>query len=246
MAKIWRGIVLLAVLTTSVAGPLVAEGLARPVSAAEATRWRAVAALEVNGHRACSAVLISDHEAITAAHCVYNLATGQKTDPAAFQLVFGQSGAAHAALRGVTAAVFLPGYAAPGAQKGFANVAMDLALLDLDPPVSPEVVLPLTVAEWPNPMGAFVDIVGYERDGAAAATIREGCTAIDSQNGVVAVTCAVISGLSGAPVLLSGAPDQPPQLVATVSSRSNGAGQALAFVVTLAPHLAELRALIGQ
>ena len=102
------------------------------------------------------------------------------------------------------------------------------------------------MADRPDPLGSFVDIVGYERGGPAGATLRDGCTAIQAQDGVVAVTCAVVSGLSGAPVLLSGDPDQPPTLVAIVSSRSTGPGQALAFVVTLAPHLAELRALIGK
>lgn len=237
----WGGLILIAALTAG-AGPAVAEGVARPVTVAEAARWNAVASIEVSGHRACSAVLISDHEAVTAAHCVLNHLTGQKTDPATYQLVFGQRGTEHAAVRGVKATAYLPGYAGQG---GMAAVAQDLGLLVLDHPIAANEVQPLTVADWADPLGSFVDITGYERGGADQATIREGCTAIEAEGGVVAVTCNVVSGLSGAPVVLGGDPAQPPQLVAIVSSRGTGAGQALAFVVTLGPHLAELRALVG-
>ena len=219
-----------------------AEGGERPVTAAETLRWQAVGALEVSGHRECSAVLISDHEAITAAHCVYDRTRGHPIDPATFRLVLGQRAGGQAAIRGVRRAVYLPGYAAAGST-ALAKLSQDLALLDLDAPVNE--VTPLAVAPWPDPVGSLVDIVGYVRGGAAAASIREGCTAIESEAGVTAVTCAVVSGLSGAPVTLRAAPEVAPLLVATVSSRSTGAGQALAFVVTLGPHLAELRALLG-
>ncbi len=219
-----------------------AEGGERPVTAAETLRWLAVGALEVSGHRECSAVLISDHEAITAAHCVYDRTRGHPIDPATFRLVLGQRAGGQAAIRGVRRAVYLPGYTAAGST-ALAKLSQDLALLDLDAPVNE--VTPLAVAPWPDPVGSLVDIVGYVRGGAAAASIREGCTAIESEAGVTAVTCAVVSGLSGAPVTLRAAPEVAPLLVATVSSRSTGAGQALAFVVTLGPHLAELRALLG-
>ena len=87
------------------------------------------------------------------------------------------------------------------------------------------------MADWPNPIGDFVDIVGYKRDGPMTATIREGCMAVETGDGATVVTCDVISGLSGAPVLLSENPALPPRLVASVSSRGQGA----AFVVTIPP-----------
>lgn len=238
----WQGLVVVAALVVGPAA-VAAEGVARPVSDAEAAQWNAVASVEVGGRRSCSAVLISDHEAVTAAHCVYDRLTGHKTDPAAFRLLFGQRDGAPAAVRGVKATAFLPGYAG---QSGMDAVAQDLGLLVLDAPVSPDDVTPMAVAGWPDPMGSFVDIVGYERGGPNTATLREGCTAIEAQDGVVAVTCAVVSGLSGAPVVLSRDPALPPQLVAAVSSRSTGAGQSLALVVAIAPRLAELRGLIGK
>ena len=237
-------LLLAALLSLSGLVPGAAEGVARRmVSDAEAARWRAVGTLNVAGHRACTAALISDHEAITAAHCVYNLATRLRTDPAAFQLVLGQRGDYHAAVRGVRATAFLPGYAT-GPKTGFATMSVDVALLELDVPVSPDEAVPLEVVDWPTPIGYFVDIVGYERGGPDAATIREGCTAIDSAEGVTAVTCDVVSGLSGAPVLLRENPDDSPRLVATVSSRDTGGGAGLAYVVSIVPLLAELRAQI--
>jgi hypothetical protein len=56
------------------------------------------------------------------------------------------------------------------------------------------------------------------------------------------VTCDLITGLSGSPVVLSQSPDSPLRLVASVSARGIGVG----YVVTIAPHLAELRALIAK
>lgn len=216
------------------------------ISEAAAARWRAVGALNAGGHRACSAALISDHEAITAAHCVVNRTTGQRVAPEDFQLVLGQTAAGSAAVRGVRAVAFPPGYTAAEQTAGIAGLATDIALLELDAPVSPQEAVPLQVVDWPAPVGDLADIVGYERGGPEAATVRAGCRAVASVAGVTAVTCDVIPGLSGAAVLLQQSPADPPKLVASVSSRSTGGGSALAFVVSVAPHLTELRALIEK
>ncbi|MEO6298823.1 MAG: trypsin-like serine protease [Paracoccaceae bacterium] len=229
---------------------IVATGIVRAdpmrlVGDGEAARWRAVGSLNVGGQRACTAALISDHEAITAAHCVVDRATGNRTAPGAYQLVLGQMADGHAAVRGVRETAFLPEYLSGQHTTGVASLVSDIALLDLDMPVTADEAVPLRVVDWANPIGAFVNIVGYQRGGPDGATIREGCTAIESDGGVTAVTCDVISGLSGAPVVLRENPNLPPVLVATVSSRSVGVGGALAIVVSIAPHLAKLRSLIS-
>lgn len=222
--------------------PLAAEVSApRPLTADEAPRWRGVGALQVAGKPTCSAVLISDHEAITAAHCVVDRASGHRVDPQDFTLVLGQDVGGFAAVRKVAATAFPPAYVTIRSVLDLGDLSTDLALLVLAPPVTPDEAAPLAVANWPQPMGDFVDIVGYERDGPGSASLREGCTVVQAEGGVAVVTCDVIAGISGAPVLLQARPDDPPRVVATVSSR----GQGLAYVVAIAPRLAELRALIA-
>ncbi len=126
------------------------------------------------------------------------------------------------------------------------QIASDMALLELDAPVSSQEAVPFDVADWSDPVASFVDIVGYEHPTPLQPMIREGCTALDTTQGVTSVNCQVVGGLSGAPVILRLNPDDPPQLVAEVSSRAKISGQALALVVSIAPHLAELRGLIAK
>ena len=214
------------------AGPSLADP--RPLTDAERPRFAAVGSLNMQGHQACTAALISEIEAVTAAHCVVNRKTGLRTLPQVFELVLGQGADGSGTRRGVRATAFLPGYLDPAT-----GISLDLALVLLDAPVTD--IAPFAVQEWPNPVGEFVDIVGYEKGRSKDAMLREGCTALYEVQGVVVESCDVITGISGAPVLVQVPPEEAPPLVAVVSSR----GQGLGFVVPLAPHLAALRALSG-
>ncbi len=119
----------------------------RLVTPDEAAGWTGVGALLVAGNPSCTAVLISDHEAITAAHCVVDRATATPVDPALFRLVLGQTADGFAAMRGVQAAAFLPGYLTTQ-DNGLATLALDLALLTLDTPVLPDEATPLPPTDW--------------------------------------------------------------------------------------------------
>ena len=219
--------------------PCLAE---RVVSPDEASRWAGVGSLRVAGRPACTAFLISPVEAITAAHCVVDRDSGRQILLGYFVLVLGQRDKSYAAWRKVTDVAFLPGFVSHDPIVTPNGLSTDLAILHLDRPVTADEAAPLQVADWPDPIGAVVDIVGYERGGPKTATIREGCRGVETGAGVTAVTCDVITGLSGSPVLLQASPDTPPRLVASVSSR----GQGVAFVVAIAPRLAELRGLIAK
>jgi V8-like Glu-specific endopeptidase len=237
----------LVLLGLALATPLLAEGTVRPLSAVEAARWLGVGVLYVNGKSVCSAELISATEATTAAHCVYDRRTGVHTPASGMRLVFGPRNGGLAAVRGVRAAAVLPGFTAPGPRTALNTMPWDIALLALDAPVMPQTVRPFHLVDWPDPNGSSVDIVGYERPMPDHPRIRQGCRVAESSMGVAAATCAVVAGLSGAPVVLSFDTSAPPLLVAEVSSSGTAqGGQGLAFVVTIAPHLATLRALIGR
>lgn len=216
------------------------EVVRRLIGQDEAALWTGVGSLKVAGRHSCTAVLISPSEAITAAHCVVDHITGRRVVPALLRLVLGQRNNGYAAVRGVRATAYLPGFVNAEAFVGPAKVATDLALLALDHPVLATEATPVPLSEWHAPLSGPVDIVGYERGGPLSATIREGCLTLDTTAGVTSLGCDVITGISGAPVLVRPAVGDLPQLVASVSSRN----QTAAFVVAIAPHLAELRSLM--
>jgi V8-like Glu-specific endopeptidase len=229
------------------ATPLHSQSVARPLSDAQATRWRGVALLYVNGKNVCSAELISKTEATTAAHCVYSRKTAVYTPAAIMELVFEQRNGRRAAVRGVRSVAVLPGFTAPGPRTALSTMPWDIALLELDAAVLPETVQPFQLADWPDPAATYVDIVGYERPVPEYPKMRQGCRVIESSMGVAAAACAVVGGISGAPVALSFTASERPLLVAEVSSRGKTQGGLdLALVVPIVPHLAALRALIGH
>jgi protease YdgD len=232
---------LAAILTLLCGAPAFGEAvMARVVGPDEAALWTGVGSLRVAGRHSCTAVLISPSEAITAAHCVVDHQSGKRVVPALYRLVLGQRTDGFAAVRGVRATAFLPGFVNNQSAIGADTLASDVALLALDSPVLATEATPVPLDDWPNPLSALVDIVGYERGGSLNATIREACRAIDTVAGVTTLGCDAIVGISGAPVMLRLGVGGAPRLVASVSSR----GDAGAFVVAIAPHLAELRSLL--
>ncbi|MEO8241258.1 MAG: trypsin-like serine protease [bacterium] len=238
----WLKWPVLAMLLLTLARQGDAQTLRRVLTPAEASAWRAVGSLNVLGAEACTAILISPHEAITAAHCAVDSNTGKLRPVGLYQLILGQTSDNQSRRYRIAASAVLPGYLADDKTNALAGIASDLALMTLATPVDPKDATPMVVAGWDKPIGDFVDILGYERGGPVDVTIREGCMVLDSLSGVSVANCSVISGLSGGPVVLSAPPGAAPTLVAVVSST----GQGHAYVVTVAPHLAELRALLTK
>lgn len=231
--RIGQGI-LAAVLALALAGGrLAADALeAQVLTEAAARDFAGVLELSVDGRRACSAVLIAPDQAVTAAHCVAHVA------PQAVLLARSPGLAGGAAGHEVAAIVLPEGYDPEREARQLEDLSSDLALLTLGASVGVAEASPFTPQPWPDPLGAFADILGFQRAGPGAMVRREGCMALGGAAGVVVLNCDVVSGLSGAPVFLQGKPDASPTLVAIVSSRTEGR----AYVVSLAPAIAALQA----
>lgn len=217
----------------------------RSLSPEEAPLWLAVGPLNVAGNRSCTATLISPTEAITAAHCLFHPLTHHRAAAATIKFVLGQSRDGYAALRGVRRTAILPGYVEIGRVAGAAQVLNDLALLELDQPVPPEVAKPLTVVDWPFSWvkGSEVSVLGYGRDRPYMASLHTGCQVTALAGTVVQTDCPDLYGYTGAPVLLGAA--DPARMVALVTALVGTRVNSKASVIlTIAPHLAELRALL--
>lgn len=212
------------------AGPLAAQEKGRALSPAEAQAVLAVGRVNVAGDRSCTGTLVGERQVLTAAHCLFHPVTGRRSRPEAIRFVAGLWQQDHAALRGVTRTAVLPGFRRGG------EVA-DLALLELDAVVVG--VVPIPVAAWDGQ--GPVAVVSYGRDRAWRPSIRTGCGVTRLVRPLAVLDCAVVPGVSGAPVLRGEGAAM--RLVAVVSAkygRPVEAGPAL--VVMPAGLIADLEA----
>ncbi len=217
------------------AGPAPQRMLDEP----EARAYAAVGRLNVAGNRHCTATLIAERLALTAAHCLFNLMTGQRAAASEIRFVAGQRRDEYAALRGAVATATLPGYRYhPGQEPPPWAIALDLALVQLDAPVTAAEAAPFATGALMR--GPEHWIVGYGQERAHAASIREDCTVMGIDPRVAALDCTVTSGVSGAPVFAEGAAG--PEVVAVVSAMTRGDRRSggMALVVPVADALATL------
>ena len=194
----------------------------RVISPDEQARWNAIGRVtlgRITADRGCTGTLIAPDLVVTAAHCAVGFDEASPSKLATLSFTAGWNNGAFAGTSTAARVVYPPEHQ-PG-ELNLRTIPHDIALIELVHPIEDVPPLPL-LAEVPPDQ--TVSLVAYANGRMNTAAISEGCVPISPIEGLLFLTCAVISGNSGAPVLVDG--PEGLAVVAVVSSR--GAGGAYA------------------
>ena len=206
--------------------------------------WEAVGRLNMQGVGFCTATLIAPDRVLTAAHCLFDRATGQQIAPGRLQFLAGWRTGRAEAIRGVSRVAIWPEFDfAVGAE--MANVPRDLAVLELDQPVRNPAIRPFAISDAPVETGDAVAVVSYARNRAEAPSIQETCHVLDQRrDGVSVFSCDIDFGSSGSPVFA--VRDGEIQVVSVISALAQGQERPISLGMRLGGRVAALEQALDQ
>ena len=219
-----------------------AQGLFSMESTEGAQRWEAVGRLEIAGEAFCTGALISPSLVLTAAHCLFDPATGARVPIDDIQFLAGWRNGRAAAYRRTRKAMPHPEYDFTSSDS-VARVGHDIALIELQHPIRNTTVLPFGTSDLPGP-GAEVGVVSYAHNRSEAPSMQDLCTVIAHQFDMLVLSCSVDYGASGSPVFAFDTNGEA-RIVSVISAKAEADGKAVSLAVDLLKPLKELRAALA-
>lgn len=134
-----------------------ADGLFSMNSREDGRKWEAVGRLELAGDAFCTGALIAPHLVLTAAHCLFDSASGAAIPVEDLQFLAGWRNGRAATYRRIKRAAVHPDYQYSGPADA-ARVRNDVALLELQLPVRSSSIVPFATDARPA-TGARVGVV---------------------------------------------------------------------------------------
>lgn len=228
-----------AVLMLAQALPASADTMLQPLSTLDDSKgWEGVGRLNLGDRGFCTASLIAPDIVLTAAHCLYDETTGGRFPLGMMTFLADWRLGRAAAYRGVRRAVIAPGYDFGSADK-IGRIGHDIALLQLDQPIRLPSIRPFTVAGRAQ-VGEAVGVVSYAKDRSDAPSLQQTCHVLDTQPGLLVLTCDIDFGSSGSPIfqLRNGQAS----IVSVISAKAQANGKQVALGVDLSSVIGPLRA----
>ncbi len=192
--------VLTALLFASLTLPTTAEdtGLRRLTLRSDTLGWEAVGRVDFGNNGYCTGVLLRPDIVLTAGHCLFEKATGARRDPTLISFSAGMRDGKSVATRSVLRAVVHPDYDT-NSPNNFKRIRNDVALLQLSEPIPAALAAPFTIQSFSG-LGNEVSVVSYAQGRSETLSWQKECGVLGRQDSLIAFSCDVYFGSSGAPV----------------------------------------------
>src|SRR6056297_2563182 len=202
--------------------------------------WEPVGRLDIDGLGFCTGALIAPQIVLTAAHCLFDKASGKRIDATGIEFLAGWRNGRASAYRWVRRAVIHPSYDYSGTMTAD-RVRHDVALLELHHPIRNTQVIPFQTDSDPV-TGQKIGVVSYARGRSDAPSLQQVCDVMARQQGMLVTSCDVDFGASGAPIFSF--QNGHARIVSVVSAMADLKGQKVSLAAPLAGPLQDLMALL--
>ncbi len=174
------------------------SSLRRLTTRSDVFGWEAVGRVGIGSTGFCTGVLLRPDIVLTAGHCLFDPDTGERNDPTSIVFRAGLRDGKSVAERKVSRGVVHQDYQYRGGDN-VQQIRHDIALLQLARPIPAAIAAPYLVQSFAG-LGDEVAVVSYALGREEALSKQRRCGVLGRRGGLIAFTCDVTFGSSGAPV----------------------------------------------